>query len=295
MFKSMTRAACIYLAIGLLPTTVALAEVEISSQPLTDNIFLISGEGGNIGLFTGADGSFVIDDKFAPLSDAIMAEIKKRGGEAPKYLLNTHFHFDHTGGNQHFAEQGAIIISQHNVRERMLQGTYISTFKLTTPPAKPAALPVISYSKNMHLHLNGEKINITHIANAHTDGDSVIQFTNANIMHTGDLFFNGFYPFIDTEHGGSLKGMIAASETIINMIDSDTKIIPGHGPIGDLKDLQAFHKMLISAYNSLSALKAKGLSAEQAIEIKPLQALEEQWGKGFFNTNAWITIVYPNL
>lgn len=275
--------------------TVVAAETKITAEKVKDKIYMLHGGGGNVGLFIGADGTFLIDDKFAPMSDAIMTQIKKVGGDTPKYLLNTHFHGDHTGGNHHFGQQGALIISHDNVRKRLQQGSYIAAFDMKTPPAQTPALPVITFSQKMHLHLNGDDVSAIHIPSAHTDGDSIIHFKKANVIHTGDTFFNGFYPFIDAANGGTVKGMIAAADTILALTDGKTKIIPGHGPLANKADLQRFRDMLATAYKSLSTLKNQGLTADQAVQKKPLAALDAQWGNGFLGTDKWIKVVYPAL
>ena len=266
---------------------------EIKTIQVKDNIYMLQGKGGNIGLFIGEDGTFLIDDQFAPLSHSIIEAIEKAGGEVPKYLLNTHFHGDHTGGNLNFGKQGAVIISHDNVRKRLSEGYTIEAFNMKTPPAKAPALPSITFSKNMNLHLNGEDIKATYLKNGHTDGDSIIQFNKANVIHTGDIFFNGFFPFIDAQHGGNLKGMIAATDYVLGQANADTKIIPGHGPVGNIADLKAYRDMLATAHKALLALKQQGLTAEQAIDKKPLALLDEAWGKGFLATDKWIKIVYP--
>jgi glyoxylase-like metal-dependent hydrolase (beta-lactamase superfamily II) len=268
-------------------------EVTIQVIPVTDHIYMLKGQGGNIGLFTGADGSFIIDDQFAPLTDKILAAIKSIGGDTPKILLNTHFHGDHTGGNENIGKLGTTIISHHNVRERLQKGSQIKEFGMKAPPAKKVALPTITFSKNMHLHINNETIIATYVPNAHTDGDSFVRFEKANVIHAGDIFFNGFYPFIDGTHGGSLKGMIAAADVILALSDDKTRIIPGHGPLSNRAELQRYRDMLETAYQRLLKLKQQGLSAQQAIDQKPLQDLEDKWGKVMFNSERWIEVIYP--
>ena len=268
---------------------------KIKTIKVKDNIYMLQGKGGNVGLFIGNDGTFLIDDKFAPLSHTIIEAIQGAGGEVPKYLLNTHFHGDHTGGNLNFGKKGAVIISHDNVRKRLSEGYTIAAFKMKTAPAKAPALPSITFSNNMNLHLNGDDIKATHLKNAHTDGDSVILFSKANVIHTGDIFFNGFFPFIDAQHGGNMRGMIAATDHILGLVNKDTKIIPGHGPVGGIDDLKVYREMLVTAHKALLTLKQQGLTAEQAIEKKPLAALEEKWGKGFLSTDKWIKIVYPAI
>ena len=267
--------------------------VKVEASKVADNIYMITGKGGNIGLLTGAEGSFLIDDQFAPLTDKILEAVKSVGGDVPKFLINTHFHGDHTGGNENLGKAGTLIMSHHAVRERLVNGSYIGAFGMKSEPAGKAALPTVTYSENMHLHLNGETINIVHVPSAHTDGDSFVVFENANVVHAGDLFFNGFFPFIDAAHGGSVKGVIAGVERILALTDDSSKIIAGHGPLGNRAELQSYRDMLATAYERLLALKNQGMSAEDAIAKAPLDDLEADWGGGIFSADKWIGIVYP--
>lgn len=267
----------------------------VSSTKLSDTIYLISGNGGNIGVSIGSNGTFMIDDKFAPMTDAILAEIKKLGGDVPKFVINTHWHADHTGGNENLGKKGAIIVAHENVRERLTQDNFLAAFNKKIPASLAIGLPVVTFNDTINFHLNGDEINVSHIANAHTDGDSIIHFTSENILHTGDIFFNGFYPFIDIAHGGSLKGMINASDTMLSMINDQTRIIPGHGPMANKADLKSYRDMLQAAYDSLKPLKSAGKSIDEAVAAKPLQALDAEWSDGIFKTNQWIGLVYNGL
>jgi glyoxylase-like metal-dependent hydrolase (beta-lactamase superfamily II) len=281
------------LTILLLNSSHAFDDVKVTSTAVTENIHMLVGKGGNVGVFVGNDGTFIIDDQFAPLTEKLMAAIKSVGGDTPKFLLNTHFHGDHSGGNENFGKKGAMIVSHDNVRDRLMRGSVIKEFDMKTPPAVAVALPVITYAKYMHLHINGEDVNVVHVPNAHTDGDSFVHFKNANVVHAGDVFFNGFYPFIDSSHGGSMKGTIAAVDAILTITNADSKIIPGHGPLADKKQLEDYKSMLETAYASLLKLKKEGLSAADAIAKKPLASLDAEWSDGMFSSDKWLEIVYP--
>jgi cyclase len=270
-------------------------EVVIKTLPVKDSIYMLVGQGGNIGLFIGEDGTFLIDDQFAPLTPKHLEAIRAAGGELPKFLINTHYHADHTGGNENLGKAGTLIFSHDQVRERLTVETVIKAFNMVTPPLPKAALPVVTFSSDITFHINGETLRAFHVSRAHTDGDSVIHFQNANVIHAGDVFFNGFYPFIDVDHGGTVNGMLQAADAILALADENTKIIPGHGPLGDKEQLQAYRDMLNTAYEALSRLKAKGMTAEDAVAQKPLAELEERWGGGLFPGDKWVGMVYNGL
>ncbi len=276
-------------------TTVLAEEVQIVTTPVTEQIYLLAGKGGNIGLFVGPDGTFLIDDQYAPLTDKIIAAIKAVGGDIPKFLLNTHYHGDHTGGNETLGQSGTLIFSHDNVRERLSTGSFVEAFQIKRAAVAPEGLPVVTFSEDISFHLNGDRVQAIHVPHAHTDGDSFIYFKGANVIHAGDIFFNGFYPFIDVNHGGSLKGMIAATNTILALADDNTKIIAGHGPLGNKAQLTTYRQMLETAYHRLKQLKAEGLTTTEAIAAKPLADLEEQWGNGLFKSDRWIELVYSGV
>jgi glyoxylase-like metal-dependent hydrolase (beta-lactamase superfamily II) len=270
-------------------------EVVIKTIPVADGIYMMTGKGGNMGLFIGEDGTFLIDDQFAPLTEKHLAAIKEAGGDVPRFLINTHYHGDHTGGNENLGTSGTLIFSHDNVRRNLTMETIVKAFNMTTPPQPKEALPVVTFSQDITFHLNDETVQAFHVPNAHTDGDSVIHFIDANVIHTGDTLFNGFYPFIDVDNGGTVKGMIAAVDRMLALADDKTKIIPGHGPLAGKADAKAFRDMLQTAYEKLSALKKQGKTAEEAVAAKPLADLEGKWGKGMFTGDKWVGIVYGGL
>lgn len=284
--------ACLLLVAS---TGYSAEEVTITPIKITEQIYMITGKGGNMGLFVGKDGTFLIDDQFAPLTEKILAAIKSVGGEQPRFLINTHYHGDHTGGNEKLGKEGSLIFSHHNVRDRLKMGSFIEAFKMKRQSVAKEGLPVVTFSKDLRFHLDGQTIVAKHAAHAHTDGDCFIHFKEANVIHAGDFFFNGIYPFIDVGHGGSLKGMIQAVNKLLKLADDKTRIIGGHGPLGDKAQLTAYRDMLQTAYDRLSRIKADGKSATEAVAAKPLADLEEKWGKGMFTGDRWIEIIYPGV
>lgn len=283
------------LSVFISQTVWAAKPLPISTQKLKGHIYFISGKGGNLGVSIGKDGTFLIDNQFADMSEVILQELKNIGGDTPRFVVNTHWHGDHTGGNANFSKKGSIIVAHNNVRKRLTEDKFIKAFNMKAPAQPAEALPVVTFTQEMSLYLNGDTVQIKHIADAHTDGDSVIIFKEANVIHTGDLFFNGFYPFIDTAHGGSLQGMAKAADALLSLTDDNTIIIPGHGPVANKQDLISYRDMLYAAYNKLSTLKKSGKSLLEVIEEKPLAEFDHQWANGLFSSDKWIGIVYFNL
>ena len=271
------------------------SKVKVETIALTDKIYMLKGSGGNIGLFAGKDGVFMIDDQFAPLTPKILAAIKKITPDPVRLLLNTHWHFDHSGGNENMGKAGATIISHDNVRKLMSAPQELKAFGMKVPAAPKGALPIMTFSNDTTIHLDGETILIRHLPNAHTNGDSFVQFKKANVIHTGDTFFNGFYPFIDTEHGGSIAGMIKAANTILSIADDKTKIIPGHGPLADKAKLIAFRDMLKGVEKLSIAARAKKQPYDELALSTPVKKIEVKWGKGFLNTKTFLKIVYSGM
>lgn len=288
--------SCVLITMSMPLVTIAQSdEVQIIAAPVAEQIYMVTGKGGNIGLFIGEDGTFLIDDQFAPLTEKIVAAIKSVGGDFPKFLINTHYHGDHTGGNENLGRGGTLIFSHHNVRERLKTGYSIVEFGMKQEAISAEGLPVVTFSEDISFHLNGDSIHAIHVPHSHTDGDSFIYFEAANVIHAGDLFFNGFYPFIDVTHGGSLKGMIEGVDMVLSLTNDDTKIIPGHGPLGDKAQLANYRQMLATAYERLRKLKAEGKTAQEAVAAKPLADLEAAWDGGIFTGNRWIEIIYSGV
>lgn len=236
------------LGYGLAATPLAaqMEDVEIRTVPVAAGIYMLVGEGGNIGLSVGEDGAFIVDDQFAPLTDKINAAIAAVTDQPVEFVVNTHWHPDHTGGNEHYGEAGALVVAHDNVRTRMAVEQYIEAFDSRTPPAPLGALPVVTFSDEVNFFWNGDHIHVFHVNPAHTDGDSFVHWMGANVIHAGDVFrtSNTGYPFIDTSTGGRVDGVIAAANILISMSNSETKIIPGHGDLADVNAVIQYRDML---------------------------------------------------
>jgi glyoxylase-like metal-dependent hydrolase (beta-lactamase superfamily II) len=269
------------------------SKVQIKATKVAGNVYMLEGAGGNIGVSVGPDGILIVDDQFAPLADKIRAALKELGQGKLRFILNTHWHGDHTGGNIAFGPE-APIIAHDNVRKRLATEQRSEVFKSTTPASPKEALPVITFDQSLAVHFNGEEIRAIHYPRGHTDGDSVIFFTNSNVVHLGDDFFAGRFPFVDLESGGSVEGLIKNIGEIIARIPADAKLIPGHGPLSTVDDLKSYHRMLqqtteivrqkMTAGKTLDQIKSEGLPAEWA-----------PWGTGFIKTDRWVETIYNSL
>ena len=288
------------IAVGLGMATPALAQdpmqdVTIEATYVNENIYMLTGQGGNIGLSVGTDGPFIIDDQFAPLTEKIKIAIAAVTEGDVRFVLNTHWHFDHTGGNENFGEAGALIVAHENVRKRMTTEQFLEAFDMRIPPSPKVALPVITFTDAATFYWNGETIRALHVEDAHTDGDAIIHFESANVFHMGDTFFNGIYPFIDAGSGGSIHGVIAAVDRVLEMTTIGTKIIPGHGPLADPDDLRTYRAMLVTVRDRLQTMIADGKTDEQIVAAKPTADLDADWGGGSFEPDQWVGIVLAGM
>jgi len=249
--------------------------------------------GGNIGLSVGSDGVVMIDDAMPSTLDILKLAIAKITDKPIDYLINTHIHGDHTGNNQPFSDAGAHIVAHENVRERFLANGYQTPEGMQKAPK--AVLPVISYTSGMTFHLNGEDAIVIHVANAHTDGDSIVHFKTADVIHTGDTFFNGMYPYIDVGNGGSVDGYIAAQKKILSIANDKTKIIPGHGPLANKANLAADVKMLEEVRAVIASLIAQGKKEDEVVASNPLKKFDKKWSWGFITSEKMARQVYQSL
>lgn len=270
-------------------------KVKIKTVKLSENVYMLLGSGGNIGVYAGEDGVFLVDDQFAPLTKKIKAAIGKISDKKIRFVINTHWHFDHVGGNENLGEMGSVIIAHENVRKRMSTDQFIEFFQKKIPASPKVALPIITFTKDLMFHLNGENIHVFHVNNAHTDGDAIVYFRNSNVIHTGDIYFAGLYPFIDTSAHGSVNGVIDAAQYVLSIINDDTKVIPGHGPLSNKAELRAYVDMLISVRAKISKQISDGKTIEEIQRTKPTQAFDKKWGHGMLTPDQFVQILYKDL
>ena len=258
------------------------ASVEVKAQMISDSVLMLTGSGGNIGVSIGPDGTLIIDDQFAPLAEKIQAALVTLGGDRPRLILNTHFHGDHVGSNSWFANnQNSTIYAHDHVRERLSQDSDFNA----------AGLPAITFDSTLTFHLNNDTVRVFYLPAGHTDGDSAVWFEDANVLHPGDLFFNERFPFIDLKSGGDVDGYIANVEELLNRINDDTVIIPGHGPLANKQDYQGFLTMLKETKAEVDTMKQQGMTLDEA-KTKGLSDKWDGWSWSFINEERWITTLY---
>lgn len=279
------------------PATQAAATEEIMVQvdQISGPVYMLTGRGGNIGLCVGEDGVFMIDDQYAPLTPAIRQAVAQITGDPVRFVLNTHWHSDHTGGNENFGELGAVIVAHDKVRERMASEQFMPFLDRQVPASPPGALPVVTFSDTVSFHMNGNTIRAFHVAGAHTDGDAIVHFDAADVVHMGDVFWNGTYPFIDTHSGGSIRGVIAAVDGVLAMIGEETAVIAGHGPLGDRAALAAYRDMLEAVADRIQALIDEGRSLDEIQAAAPTSDWDGEWGNGFIKPAAFVRMVHEDL
>lgn len=271
------------------------SKVEIQPTKITDNLYMLTGAGGNLALSVGEDATFLIDDQFAPLAPKISAAIAAITPKPVRFLLNTHWHYDHTGANESFGNAGAIIVAHENVRKRMSTEQVIEFFKMPIKASPKAALPVVTFANALTLHLNGDEIRAIHVPRAHTDGDTIVHFVKGDVVHMGDIYFNGFYPFIDTSSGGTPDGVIAACDQVLAMITDKTRVIPGHGPLSNRAELRAYRDMLADLTARIRKMVAEGKKLEEITASKVSADYDAKWGKGFIPPPKFAEMLAMNL
>jgi glyoxylase-like metal-dependent hydrolase (beta-lactamase superfamily II) len=271
-----------------------LSGVEIKVELVAPGVAVLFGAGGNIGLSYGEDGNIIVDDQFAPLTHKIAAAVATLDPDPVRFVINTHWHFDHTGGNENFGKRGAVILAHDNVRARMSTDQFLEALNQKVPASPKGALPVVTFAEGVTLHLNGDTLHVVHVANAHTDGDALVHWQKANVLHMGDTFFHrDSFPFIDLSSGGSIDGLIAAADKALRFTNAQTRIIPGHGPVASRADLAAYRAMLVD----IRAKVAAGIRAKRTLAQIKATAPAARYGMpgGFIKPDAFVEAVYNSL
>jgi glyoxylase-like metal-dependent hydrolase (beta-lactamase superfamily II) len=271
------------------------AKVEVRSEVVAPGLAVLFGAGGNIAVSTGRDGPVLVDDQYAPLAPKILAAVRALQDAPVRFVINTHWHGDHTGGNEAIGAGGALIVAHENVRRRMSTTQLIAAFGREVPPSPAGALPVVTFDDGVTLHWNGEEIAVEHVEPAHTDGDALVWFRRANAVHTGDTYVSGAFPFVDVSSGGSLAGIIHSAGRVLAEAGPETRIIPGHGPLSNAAELRAWRSMLLTVQGRVRAALAAGKSLDAFQAERPLADLEPQYGKGFLNAERFLAIVWSDL
>lgn len=270
-------------------------KVEFTTFQLSDTVYMLRGRGGNVGISTGPDGLFIIDDQVRPVTLPLLEAIRKVSDKPIRFVINTHYHGDHTGGNETIGKAGTLIIAHDKVRTRMNTDQVSIFMQKTIPAYAKSALPVVTFNDRMSLHLNGETATVYHVAHGHTDGDSIIHFPASNVIHMGDMYFNGLYPYVDLDAGGSVQGMVQAADLALSLADDTTRIIPGHGPLAMTEDLRAYRDYLIEASTNVQTLIDEGKNLQQIIAAEPTAEWDESLGKAWITPAQFIVFIYNSL
>ena len=277
------------------PLTVAaqqdFSQVEIRTEMVADGLYVLFGAGGNIGLSVGEDGAFLVDDQYAPLTEKILAAVAAVTDQPVRWVLNTHWHGDHTGGNENLGREGAMIVAHENVYRRLNPAEFADLVGRSQQSA-PEGLPVVTFNDRVSFHWNGEDIRVNHMPNAHTDGDALVFFTNADAVHMGDTFFNGRYPFIDVDSGGGVHGVIAIADYVLANTSASTRLIPGHGEIADHTSLRAYRDMVTTVRDRVSEMMGEGMTEDEVVAAGPTADLDADWGE---NSERFVRGVYASL
>jgi cyclase len=289
---------------SLLLTSLAIAQMgdisklTLKSTPVVGTISVIEGmngfSGGNIGLSVGDDGAFLIDDGITGIGPKVKAKVATLTKKPIRFVVNTHWHFDHVGGNAIFGGSGSLLVAHDNVRKRMSvdQLMAFGDQKMKIPAAPPAALPLVTFSDDVTLHLNGDEVHVFHVPPAHTDGDVVVHFTRANVIHAGDVFINQGYPIVDISSGGKYDGLLTAADKLLTLVNDTTKVIPGHGPVGGKSDLAAWKALLLALRDKVARAAAGGKSLDQVKAAKPLAEYDARFGQGPVKSDLVVEMIY---
>ncbi len=269
--------------------------VQIETVPVAEGIHMLVGRGGNIGVVSGDGGVLLIDDQYAPLTEKIRTAVRAIDGNPIRFVINTHWHGDHTGGNENLARTGTAVVAHENVRTRMSAEQVMSAFDRQVPPAPGDALPVLTFPETVSFHLAGIRIRVEHVPNAHTDGDSIVWFEGRDVVHMGDVYVNGFYPFVDIDAGGSLAGIIAAADEALARLAPGARVIPGHGPLSNPDELRAFRDVLNAVKTRIETAIAQGKSEDEVVAMAPTAEFDAVWGDGFLKPELFVRIVYRDL
>jgi glyoxylase-like metal-dependent hydrolase (beta-lactamase superfamily II) len=263
-------------------------KVEIKAGQIAEGIYMLTGNGGNIGLAVGPDAVFMIDDQYAPLTPKIKAAIAAITDKPVRFVLNTHWHGDHTGGNERWGEMGALVVAHDNVRKRMSTEQFLTFFKIKVDPSPKGALPMVTFDRSATFHLNGDEVTAIHCPAAHTDGDVIVHFKGADVIHMGDAHFNYMYPFIDASSGGTPDGVVACADRALALATDRTRIIPGHGALATKADLKAYRDMLATVVQRVRRELAAGRTSKDIVDSKPTREFDEKWGGGFIKADVWV-------
>jgi cyclase len=271
------------------------SKVEIQATKLTDSVYMLTGAGGNMGLSIGADAVFLVDDQFAPLTPKITAAIGALTPKPVKFVLNTHWHGDHAGGNENLGKAGVLIVAQDNVRKRMATEQFMEFMNMRTKAEPAVALPVVTFSADTTFHLNDDEIYAFHVPRAHTDGDTIVHFRKSDVIHMGDTYFNGMYPFIDTSSGGTVDGVVAAADKALAIAGDATRIIPGHGPLSNKAELKAYRDMLATVAARIRKMVKDGKKPEEIAAAGVTAEFDPKWGKGFIAPAKFVEMIATNI
>lgn len=269
--------------------------VQVRAIPVAGGVHMLTGRGGNLAVSAGPDGVFLVDDQYAPLTDKIRAAIASLSDRPVRFVLNTHWHGDHTGGNENLGRAGSLIVAHDNVRVRMSTEQFIERMNQRVPASPEAALPVVTFNDAVTFHLNDDEVHAFHVPPAHTDGDAIVHFRRANVVHMGDTYFNGTFPFIDLSSGGDVDGVVEAADRVLALSDADTRIVPGHGALSGRDELRAYRDMVAAVRDRVRELKAEGRSLEEIRGARPTAAFDAQWGGGFISADFFVETVYRSV